>query len=182
MPKAIKTFHLITHASFWTKGGSWRTWRTKTGTGRTSIAWNETHNLLDLRQQKRETFSQSDKLVGLMGGQTKTVVPQCKHFRTNVHLEDIFSHLVDSNEASAVHMDAALLQEACRRNTSCRGGGGRNNFNACFGDQSALVLVTELGREDQRHLLQWRTRLHAGPCHSSAQLPSAVKQHKQVFN
>lgn len=33
---------------------------------------------------------------------------------------DSLNHLVDGDEAFRVHVDAALLQEACCRNTSCR--------------------------------------------------------------
>lgn len=33
---------------------------------------------------------------------------------------DFVKYLVDSDEALGVHVDAALFQEACCRNTSCR--------------------------------------------------------------
>lgn len=63
-------------------------------------------------------------------------------------------------------------------------GGASNNFNVCCGDESTRQnwIGASVQWADQRHLLQWRTRPHAGPCRSSAQLPSAVRQYEHVFN
>lgn len=44
---------------------------------------------------------------------------------------DLAKYLVDRDEAFGVHVDAALFQETCCRNTSCTRGDEREGVSEC---------------------------------------------------
>ncbi len=79
------------------------------------VAWRE-------RKDRHVSSSKDPVSVCLhhLGGSLEEWINKNGAKPLSLRLHGFVKYLVDSDEALGVHVDAALLQEACRRNTSCR--------------------------------------------------------------